>query len=177
MSLPPFVMHHHQQHYSTTPSNPTPSPGLYGPSLPSSNDFFTTSHTPNLSPYPSPQGFNGLTLPPSVSVSPVNNVAAGRMMSPPMIEPTDQLIGYYFEHVRKLQFAYAGQELTQVLYLVSYLYTFTLLFFFFIICSSSKIEFAVCASVVYTPYPSSSEVINPFLSAHGDVYVDVDGMT
>ena len=155
MSLPPFVMHHHQQHYSTTPSNPTPSPGLYGPSLPSSTDFFTTSHTPNLSPYPSPQGFNGLTLPPSVSVSPVNNVAAARMMSPPMIEPTDQLIGYYFEHVRKLQFAYAGQELTQVLYLVSYLshfHTFTFFFVFYLLLSVRRqIKSWVCASVVYTP--------------------------
>lgn len=29
----------------------------------------------------------------------------------PMVEPTDQLIVYYFEHVRKLQFAFAGQKL------------------------------------------------------------------
>ncbi|KAI0783975.1 fungal-specific transcription factor domain-containing protein [Irpex lacteus] len=94
MSLPPFVMPP-QTNYAT--------------------------HPMPVSPYPSPHSMfdvSPLSHPPP-SVSPVNNTTNNtpRMMSP-MVEPTDQLVAYYFEHVRKLQFAFAGQELTQVLYLV-----------------------------------------------------------
>ncbi len=122
MSLPPFVMPP-QTNYAT---HPMPSPSLYGTSSlhpqPTNSDMFSSTTT-SVSPYPSPHSMfdvNPLSHPPPPSVSPVNNTNSNtpRMMSP-MVEPTDQLVAYYFEHVRKLQFAFAGQELTQVLYLVS----------------------------------------------------------
>ncbi|KAI0091027.1 fungal-specific transcription factor domain-containing protein [Irpex rosettiformis] len=114
MSLPPFVMQ--QQHpYAASHPNPLPSPSLYPPNA---NDLFPSAAAAAAStpPYHSPHGMiNGLALPhpPPPSVSPANSRLAS-----PIIEPTEQLVGYYFEHVRKLQFAYAGQELTQVLYLI-----------------------------------------------------------
>jgi hypothetical protein len=65
---------------------------------------------PSHSPYPSPGAL--------FDIGPPSSVTPGLS---PTSEPTENLISYYFEHVRKLQFAFAGQELTEVLYLVSVL--------------------------------------------------------
>ncbi|KAI0342709.1 hypothetical protein BDW22DRAFT_141097 [Trametopsis cervina] len=67
-------------------------------------------HIPHMSPYPSPGAM--FEVAPQPSVSPIT---MQQRMSP-LNEPTEPLIAYYFEHVRKLQFAFAGQELTTVLY-------------------------------------------------------------
>lgn len=71
-------------------------------------------HTmPNMSPYHAPTYLPPENIP-TPSLSPVNALRAS-----PLSEPSEQLIQYYFDNVRKLQFAFAGPELAQTLWHVS----------------------------------------------------------
>ncbi|KAI0687729.1 fungal-specific transcription factor domain-containing protein [Cytidiella melzeri] len=86
-----------------------PSPSMYG--LTPADLYSTTPNNTLMSPFPSPQTIfdhipHQQQQPHPSSVSPVTL---------PVLEPNEQLVSYYFEHVRKLQFAFAGQELTGAL--------------------------------------------------------------
>ena len=84
-------------------------PGSFAPPTPFTSDIQST--IPAMSHYGSSY-LAADVLPPSLS-------PATALRASPLNEPTEPLISYYFEHIRKLQFAFAGPELSQTLYLVS----------------------------------------------------------